>query len=77
MIPARSPDAAAGSDDTRCARFLVHIKDVLSSLTITKAGADITLDPNQSFLFTVTGGNLPTSGLKVTVTATVASRFPA
>ena len=35
--------------------FLLHVKDVYADLTITKSGANETADPDQSFLFTVTG----------------------
>lgn len=40
----------------------------VTTLTITKEGANETLDPDQSFIFIVNGDNLPTAGLKVTVT---------
>lgn len=40
----------------------------VTTLTITKEGANETLDPGQSFIFIVKGENLPTNGLKVTVT---------
>lgn len=40
----------------------------VTTLTITKEGANETLDPDQSFIFIVNGDNLPTNGLKVTVT---------
>ena len=40
----------------------------VTTLTITKSGANETLDPGQSFIFIVKGKNLPTNGLKVTVT---------
>lgn len=40
----------------------------VTTLTITKSGANETLDPGQSFIFIVEGENLPTNGLKVTVT---------
>lgn len=40
----------------------------VTTLTITKSGANETLDPGQSFIFIVKGENLPTNGLKVTVT---------
>lgn len=35
--------------------FIVHVKSF--DLTITKSGCDTTLDPNQTFVFTVTGPN--------------------
>ena len=39
----------------------------MTDLTITKTGC-ANIDENQSFIFTVTGGDLPKTGLKVVVT---------
>ena len=42
-------------DGIHGAEFIVHIKSF--DLTITKTGADTTLDPNQTFIFYITGPN--------------------
>lgn len=46
--------------------FVVHVYDVLTSLTISKEGMDA-IDAGQSFLFRVTGDNLPAGGLLIAI----------
>ena len=45
---------------------IFYYKLALADLTITKTGCE-DIDENQSFIFTVTGGDLPKAGLKVVV----------
>ena len=46
--------------------FVVHVYDVLTTLTITKEGMQ-DIDAGQSFLFKVTGDGLPTGGLLIAI----------
>ena len=47
--------------------FVVHVYDVLTTLTITKKGMQDPLDNGQSFLFKVTGPKLPDDGLLIAI----------
>lgn len=47
--------------------FVVHVYDVLTTLTITKTGMQDPLDDGQSFLFRVKGPNLPQEGLLIAI----------
>ena len=49
------------------AQFIVHVKNALTSLTINKAGWNSS-DPNQTFLFTVTGKDANGADIELTVT---------
>ena len=60
-------DESSGVAGTHNPEFVVHVYDVLTTLTITKDGMQDPLDNGQSFLFKVVGPNLPPDGLLIAI----------
>ena len=66
LTPGKTKDLGNGVMGYEAATYYAKFEYDVADLTITKTGcADI--DENQSFIFTVTGGELPEAGLKVVV----------
>ena len=67
LTPGKTKDLGNGVMGYEAATYYAKFEYDVADLTITKTGCDEAIDENQSFIFTVTGGELPEAGLKVVV----------
>ena len=67
VTPQKSIPLGNGVSGYAAATYYAKFEPDVADLTITKSGC-ANIDEHQSFIFTVTGGDLPAAGLKVVVT---------